>query len=468
MNYRLKKTISSIFGIQQDNMLKVFLLSVSFFLVIGAYTVVRELKDIVFTSLVGCDRQYLAYAKLFSMFILIPTLLFHSRLVDILRKHYLLYFYSLLYGLLGLLFAILLGNSTIGLENTVASSSRYLGWIFYFFVEGYSPLVVSVFWAFANSVTEPQDAKSNYTAMIAGSKLGGMVTAALGCLLLKSNIFTDVVAHQFLLATSSLILMIVPIVVYILVLRVPKKELHGYEAAYKVEKENIKQHTLEKQSTFEGMVSGLFMLFRYPYVLGIFGMSFFFELINQAIKVENIVFVRIACPTISHSTSMLLWQALLVHIVGFIVVVFGTRALIQALGEKWALVTVPLVTGVSVIGFVFDPTYLTAIIAFVVTRSVNYALAVPLRESLYIPTVKAIKFKTKSWIDGVGNKFAKTCASTFNMYADKFASHMLFQAQSVFFSLIVGFWVLTAYLLGTRFELAVKKNEVIGSDVDTL
>ena len=461
MSSKLKKIFKFLLDIDQKDFLKVVLLTVSFFLVIGAYTVARELKDAVFTAMIGQDRKYQAYAKILSMLVLVPTLFFHSRLVDILRRHYLLYIYATAYALIGLLFVFFLGDPSMGLANKTVGPDRLLGWLFYFFIEGYSPLVVSVFWAFANSITTPEDASSNYTFMIAGSKIGGILTAGSACLFLQSGWFNDVVNLQVLLAVSSIILLFVPLIIYRLVTVVPRKNMHGYEAAYQVEKERSAQQ--KESSAFTSMLSGLLMLFKYPYVMGIFGMSFFFELVNQAIKVESIVFGKEASTTLSGFTQFLLWQALLVHVVGFFVVVFGTRALIQALGERRSLMLIPTLTGLSIIGFIFRKNYINAVIAFVVTRSVNYAFAVPLRESLYIPTVKEIQFKTKSWIDGIGTKFAKMCASSFNMYTSSLGAQVLLAVQSSFFSVALVTWFITAYLLGRRFEKAVARNEVIGS-----
>jgi ATP:ADP antiporter, AAA family len=462
MGSKLKSLLKFLLDVERHELLKVILLSIAFFLVIGSYTIVRELKDVVFPTIIGQDRRYQAYAKIFSMLVLIPTLFFHSRLVDLLRRHYLLYFYATFYGLMGLVCVFFLGHPTIGLYNTISSPDRLFGWFFYFFIEGFAPLVVSVFWAFANSVTSPEAAKNNYTTMIAGSKLGGILTATTAWFLLRSHVFTDVVNHQILMGVSSGILLFVPLVIYFLVKKVPRKYMHGYEAAYQVEKERHKHHPGD-DGWVHSMLSGLTMLFKYPYVMGIFGMSFFFELVSQALKVENIIFVRKMTTNLSEATSFLLWQALLVHIVAFVVVLFGTRVLLEVLGERRSLMLIPTLTGLSVIGFVLQPSYATAIFAFVVTRSVNYAFAAPLRESLYIPTVKEVQFKSKSWIDGVGAKFAKTCASSFNMYTDGLAAQLLLTVQSTFFSLIVGFWFTTAYLLGRRYERAVKHNEVIGS-----
>lgn len=463
MSSKLKNIFKFLLDVERNEWHKVLLLTISFFLVIGAYTVAKELKDVVFSTIVGLDKKYQAYAKIFSMLILIPTLFMHSRLVDILKRHYLLYIYATLYGLLGLIFAFLLGNDSIGLPNKINDPYRIFGWLFYFFIEGYSPLVVSVFWAFANSVTSPESAKNNYTLMIAGSKLGGILTATSSILLLRSKLYSDVTNIQLLIGVSSLILLIVPMVIYKLVTTVPKKDMHGYEAAYQVQKERHKLAKEHAEPWWNSMLAGLIMLFKYPYVMGIFGMSFFFELINQALKVENIIFGKSTTDTLSQFASFLLWQSMLVHLVGLFVVVFGTRAIIKALGEKKSLMLIPTLTGVSMIGFLFKPSYLTAVIAYVVTRSVNYAFAVPLKESLYIPTVKEVQFKSKSWIDGVGTKFAKTCASSFNMYTNNLAGQLLLSAQATFFSASIVFWLITAYLLGKRFEKAVARNEVIGS-----
>ena len=461
MSSKIKRIFKFLLEVERHELVKVIFLSLTFFLVMGAYTVTRELKDAVFLNIIGPDRRLIAYAKIFSMLVLIPTIFFHSRLVDLVRRHYLLYIYATAYALLGFVFVYFLGHPTIGLPNAISNPNRIFGWLFYFFIEGYVPLVVSVFWAFSNSITSPQAAKNNYTVMIAGSKLGGILCAAAAWVLLKAALLSDVANLQILLGVSSALLFLVPFVIYGLIVKVPQKEMHGYEAAYKLEKERDKNKS-EDGSVMRSMLSGLVMLFKYPYVMGIFGMSFFFELISQVLKVENIIFGKNASSTLSEFTAFLLWQALLVHVVAFLVVVFGTRALISWLGERRSLLLIPTATGLSMIGFVLRPSYATAIFAFVVTRSVNYAFAAPLRESLYIPTIKAVQFKTKSWIDGVGIKFAKTCASSFNMYTDGLIGPVLLGMQTTFFGFVVGFWLLVAWALGWRFEKAVKRNEVIG------
>ena len=74
MSSRLKRIFKFLLDVERHELLKVVLLSIAFFLVIGAYTVTRELKDAVFSTIVGQDRKLFAYAKIFSMFVLIPAI----------------------------------------------------------------------------------------------------------------------------------------------------------------------------------------------------------------------------------------------------------------------------------------------------------------------------------------------------------------------------------------------------------
>ena len=97
-------------------------------------------------------------------------------------------------------------------------------------------------------------------------------------------------------------------------------------------------------------------------------------------------------------------------------------------------------------------------------KAVNYAFSWPVREGLYIPTVKEIKFKSKSWIDAFGSKFAKSSGASFNLFAESLGTAMFIPAHAAFFICVIGLWTLTAWLLGSRFEKAVKNNEVIGLD----
>lgn len=461
MGLRVADLFKSLFNVAPHERLKLLLLSVTFFFVIASYTIIKELKDSIFVAVVG--KCYIAYAKFFSMLLLVPAILFYSLLVDKLRRYQLLYVYSLFYGVMGLVFAVLINHPIIGLPNTQASCFRVFGWLFYVFVEGYSPFMVSVFWAFANSVTDPDEAKKNYGLMVSGSKLGGMLSAGFAWIILSNSnplaryVHSDIARHQLLLAFAAIMVLAVPIFIRLLIKNVSGRYLHGYEEAYKLEKERRKAG---EQKT--GLFAGLQMFIKYPYILGIFSMVFFYELINTVLSYQRVSIAQESSSSMAEFSGYFFKIIFFTHTLGFIISLLGTKTLLQKLGEKTCLLLVPLCTGILLLLFMLG--YANLIAVFMVMRAINYGFSYPVRESLYIPTVKEIKFKSKSWIDAFGTKFAKTGGSSFNVLVDWLGAVSMFVAYSSFFAAIIGIWVVAAYLLGKRFEKAVERHEVIGAE----
>lgn len=461
MGLRVANLFKSMFNVAPHERLKLLLLSVVFFFIIASYTIIKELKDSIFVAVVG--KGYIPYAKTLTMIVLVPAILFYSFLVDRLRRYHLLYVYAIFYGILGLVFAVLLNHPTIGLVNSDTSPYRWFGWIFYIFVEGYSPFMVSVFWAFANSITDPQEAKQNYGLMVSGSKLGGMLSAGLAWIILSSSnpfatyVNSDIARHQLLLVFSSAMVLVVPFVIMALMKNVSGQYMHGYEAAYQVEKERSK--TGEAKT---GLFAGLSMFIKYPYILGIFCMTFFYEMINTVLSYQRVVIAQANSTSVADVSSFLFKIIFLTHLTGFLISLLGTKTLMNKLGERLCLILIPITTGLLLFYFMFNYTGFGLLTVWIIMRAINYGFSYPVRESLYIPTVKEIKFKSKSWIDAFGTKFAKTGGSTFNLFAEFLGQDWVFGAYCIFFAGIIGIWTFAAYLLGIRFEKAVEAKEVIG------
>lgn len=462
MGFNIKQEIGKLFDIEPQERLKLFFLALLYFLVVGAYTITRDLKSSIFLATVG--KEYAPWVRVLSMVMLVPAIFFYSKLVDKIRRYQLLIFYSVLFGIANLVFAYYIGHPTVGILNTDARFDRWFGWLFYFFVEGYSPFVVSVFWSLANSVNTPNEAKKNYGYMVAGSKLGGIITALFAWYIFSLSakavypFLTHVVAHQIILVVSSLFLALVPIVAILFMRMVPGHMLHGYEAAYKLEEKDVVDKP--KLSIF----SGLEMFVRYPYVLGIFGMVFFYEIISTVLGYLRLGVAQADSSSISDISRVLFEIALKAHIVGFFISLIGTQGLLARLGTRVCLLLIPFVSGVCCFYLMFETSSQTLINVFVVFQAFNYAFFMPVRESLYLPTVKDIKFKSKSWIDAFGSKIAKTSGSMFNVFALKMGAEFMLPVYSFFFAIVVGIWFLTTFFLGRRFEQAINNNEVIGSE----
>nr|MBP7854532.1 hypothetical protein [Candidatus Babeliales bacterium] len=445
--------------------LKFVLLTLVFALVIGSYTIAKELKDSIFVSIVG--KEFLPTAKLLVIFLLIPAAMGYARVVDALRRYQVLAFYSLFYGITLACFTLFLGHPTIGLYNTVVSGNRLFGWIFYCVLEGYSPFVVSVFWAYLNSVSSPTEAKNSYPLMVAGSKVGGILVSLFACYMLGhvdtlrwlGNVNHDVVAHQILLGIVSCMLLCIPVFLYFLLKYVPGKYLHGYEAVYRMEKRQ--EHEQESKTEVTPKVStlsGIKMLFSEPYMLGIFGLVFFYETLNVLLGFQRIGLLQKASSSIADLSAAMFWQRFEMHFWGMIFALFGVQFLLRKFEVRRCLLMVPVIISFLLFFFLFTNNADSVSLVFISLGVINYSLSYPLREALYIPTPKDIKFKAKAWVDSFGTKFSKGFGSMFaNMTSFlPLGSAALLTIYIGFFSVLMLMWFVTAWLLGKKYEQAIK------------
>jgi ATP/ADP translocase len=73
-----------------------------------------------------------------------------------------------------------------------------------------------------------------------------------------------------------------------------------------------------------------------------------------------------------------------------------------------------------------------------------------------------MKFKSKSWVDAFGVKIAKGVGATYSSFVIRLPGALMYGVNVVFFGVIFSLWIITAHLLGRRYERSVERNEVIG------
>lgn len=468
MRIGFMQTFRALWEIEEKERLKIFFLSAAFFAIISSYTIIKELKDSIFMNIVG-GKEAIPYAKLFMIFGLIPLVLLYSKLVDTVRRYQLLSYCAWVYSILGLFCAVIISYGGLGADVIEPYSAYwFFGWFYYFYIESFSSFVVGVFWAFLNSVSTPESAKKNYGILISISKLGGMLSAGLAWFLLAHSGQCHAIGlnetrlHALLIVISSIILLAVPFIINLMMKTVPGQYLHGYEAAYQFEKKQSKSGAKDT-----GIFSGLFMLLRYPYAFGIFCTVFFYEVLSAILSYMRLGIAQSAGGDISGVSCFLFKVVFYTHFIGFVISLFGTRVLLSYLGERLSLMVMPVVMGTLLIYMMLNPSPGALIAAFVALRAIYYAFNQPVTEALYIPTVKDMKFKSKSWIDTFGKKFARGAGSSFNILAKSVGGAVTSNIHGIFFTGIVVLWSGVAFFLGRRFEKAVKRGEVIGSDDPT-
>jgi ATP/ADP translocase len=385
---------------------------------------------------------------------MIPLVILYSWLsIKISRKN-LMIFYSLLYGIGGLCISFFIRHPQIGLLNTISTPYRLFGWITYLFLEGASPFLVSLSWSFLSSISHPKDIKSSYMVMTIMSKIGGALFAGIAWLF-ASNFFTfgitysDVALYSFIMYIAGIGTLVLPIIIIIITQVLPKGELIGYNQ----EGDSVDR---KKQSHF-----GLLSLVQNKYVFGIFGMVFFWEIINFIFNNLRLNAAFDNSSNIGQISAYLFQSTMFMHIIGLFFVIFGTSLFVRKLGERISLLLIPILTGIIIFIFIFcqNPLLITIIYPFI--GAINYSLSRPLRESLFIVTSKNIQFSTKQWIDSFGQKFSKTCGSGYTILLQYIPHQIIYNFQIAFFICLFSLWILLAYYLGKKWKSAIKNNQII-------
>ena len=203
-------------------------------LIIGVYWTLRPLKDSIFIQMV--DKFQLPFAKTVSVIILLPLVMFYTKLIEKTSREKMLIILPAFYGLSILIFSLIMlkvqGNSGVFPRHFEMG----LGYFGTFFVESFGSLVVALFWAFSADTTEPTSAKRGFPLVVALGQLGGIILPYSIRGLPRLHCATDFLS---MVSLSLMILMIISLVRYLL--RVTPKSTHVF--IYESKRKGIKRRT---------------------------------------------------------------------------------------------------------------------------------------------------------------------------------------------------------------------------------
>ena len=442
------KLISFLWGdLSKDEIKKFSLLSFGFFLIIGSYWPLKALKDSIFVNIVGAN--HLPEVKILSLLFYFPLILLYSKIVDYFSKEKILYNFILLIGVFGLFIVYFLNHPTIGLANTSCGVHRIIGWVFYVFVEGYINLLVSLYWAFINDVTTPESAKKGYGMIAFGTQLGGVLFTLLGNYLSKDASLYATRAPLIALI-SVVTFFFLAFIVWSLKYFVPSKELSGY----KVHIEKEKEEGYKKINV--GFFDGLKIILSRSYVASIFAIIFIYEVITTIMSFQMYSMAKTSFLDPGQLNKFVFDYALAVQSIACIVALFGTSFFQRKLGIKFCLVSYPILLGLSIIIYFFNPSLNIIFYAMVLSKALNFSFNQPAKESLYIPTSKEIKYKSKAWIDIFGARAAKSFGSGIYKIAGTLVGF-----SSVIILTMIGIWIILSDKVGNKFSKTISNNELI-------
>lgn len=376
-----------------------------------------------------------------------------------------LYCFTLAHAIGGIIFSILLAHPVYGLANTNASSARFIGWAYYFFMESFDAFFSTTFWSFADSVSNPKDAKNFFGYFVSGSKIGGIVSAGtLYLLMMHSTAQEQISLIPKTMFIGSLMLIAAAVCVLLLVRLVPEGKMHGYEQVYQLEKKHERKKK-KRASIFQGFKSafaGLFIMLKNPYVLGIFSLVIFYEVIIVIFDYIVILQAHKTHKTIGSLTGYYALYYFLMNVIGLVIAIFGTTPLLRVLGIRLSLFIFPgICLGLLFVSLLY-PTAWILFATLVGLRAFNYALNHPTREVLYIPTTKDIKFKAKTWTDAFGSRIAKTSGSMFNLAMNSLSPAAAFLSSITLSLGLTSLWFIIIYFLGKKLQKAIDHKQIIG------
>lgn len=453
MTSKLKMLLSPFLNTPYHERLKLLLLSLAYAMLIAVYSILKSLKNPVFFSMVGGDYQ--PWTRFVSIPFLIVGMMIYSKLVDKLRRYQVLCFFIGVYVVFTLVCAYRLSDPVWGLANTNASVDRWLGWIFYLTLDLYQAFVISTFWAFSNSISTPESAKTEYGLLVAFSKVGGIIAPLVSREFLHRSGENSISSICTLIAFSSIFLAIAMMFIYYLKYKIPGRYLHGYEAAYKIEKTQGKK---------TGMLEGVRLMVTHPYVFGIFGLVYGYETISAILEYHMHVLVSIECSNqiVGMSSFGFMYTAAF-QALGFFFALIGTPTLLRFLDVRLCLLILPITTIGLIISLLVYPCLGTIFFAMVVLRALHYGFNFPVQEILYIPTIKDIKFKAQAWIKSFGRTISKSSGSAINLHAISQGGGLSVYG-SVFSLGLSVVWIIIALGVGKKYAETVKEGKVIGAD----
>lgn len=455
----LQTIVRPVFGSFETEEFKKFLrMGFIFSIIIGSYWTIRTLKNALFMTLVGAAQ--LPYAKTASLFFLLPVIMTYTKLLDKYSREKIFYILSTVYGVFGVVFGLSFaytqGMDHANLTGWLAALLMVIGYGFYLFVESYGSLMPALFWAIATDTTVPESAKRGFSFVVAIGQFGGIFGPYMINSLPRRLGFSTSALSLYVCAAAMIFAM------YLFrnfFRKTPKSLLVSYHG---------KNEESEEKEQETGFFEGLRLLITHKYLLAIFAVISFPEIIGT---IFDIHFNSLASQQYSgvHLAEYLGLYGSSVNILAFLFLIFGIGNITRILGLGVSLLLMPIIYGGAVFGFITlnSLTFLFALMAS--SKAINYALNGPAIKQLYIPTTHDVRFKAQAWMETFGSRGAKEIGAIFNMTLGPLQATLGAMAgrarhailASYFSFAIVFIWLFIALFLGKKYKTAIEEKKVV-------
>jgi len=471
----LNRLVSAWLGdFKKGELKKFFLLSTIFSAIIGAYWLLRPIKNSIFMAVVG--ENFIPYAKIMSVVLLFPLVMIYSKLIDKYSRNKLFYVLLTVYGLIALIFAFIMQNPTLGLANELESPWRLWGWAFYLYIESFGSLLVALFWAFTTDVTKSESAADGFRLIVLGGQIGNILGPTIVRYVVEAAGYFEpgetgefapeaaqyeIWAHAGLVAFAGAVMLATIALVKLFMKVIPDDQLQGFE--------DVDTSAGEKKKESAGLFEGLKLLFTTPYLLGIFLLISFFEIIITVFDFNFNVLVKAAFDSVALRTGYLASYGQWTGIISLTGAILGINRIQKILGVSISLMLTPFLVLAAVFGFVYFRSITVLFWIMAISKAFNYALYQPTMKQLYIPTSKEAKYKSQAFIETYGSRGSKMFGSFINGLREIFMGKYGALAGSMFYISVcsyisfglIGVWLVIALLMGRRYTKAIDEKHII-------
>ncbi len=340
-----------------------------FFFLLASYYIIRPIRDALGLSGSEDKLTWLYLGTLGGTLIANPIL---GALVSRFpRRVFLPIVYHVLTANLLVFYCLLMGLS--------GDRQLYAGRVFFVWASVYNLFAVSVFWGFMADVWRSDQGKRLFGFIGLGGTLGAIVGASVTAALARA-----IGPFQLLLVSAVLLQGAVTCIRKLARLSV------GTDRA---------AAAVAETPPGRGVWSGIRLVARSPYLLGVCGFLLLYSISSTLIYFEQARIVRAEFHDSATRAAFFARIDLLVNVVTAITQCFFTGRILALLGVGGALATLPTITLLGFAALAAFPGKVALVAFQVIRRSAEFAIVRPAREVLFTVVSREEKYTAKNLID---------------------------------------------------------------------
>ena len=319
--------------------------------------------------------------------------------------------------------------TVLGTMMIVDPADVWLGRVFYVWLSVLNLFLISVAWSLMSDVFRSEQATRLFGSIAAGASAGALVGP------IASGSLVAIVGHGGLLLLSAMLLLLtIPLANQLVRWRDtdPRTEDRSWNVG---------------EALGGGVLSGLMLILRSPYLLGIGLMVVLLASVSTFLYFEQARIVAAAIPDPVRQTQIFSAIDVLVQALTIAVQLLVTGRIAQRMGITPLLTAIPLLM-VGALGLLALAASFPLLIGIVVLRRVGeYALARPGREMLFTKVGQEARYKAKNVIDTVVYRGGDAISAWIKTAVDAVGAPAMLVGAG-----FAGAWALTGFWLGRAYD----------------